>query len=104
MQAIQHDCAKQMSIEDMAKTVGMSTSNFHRAFRQVTDDTPLQYLKKVRLTQARNLMAQDGYRVGAAALAVGYESAAQFSRDFKSYFGVTAVDARRNGYVFAPSS
>ena len=32
--------------------VGMSTSNFHRAFRQVTNDTPLQYIKKVRLTQA----------------------------------------------------
>lgn len=100
MQDIHLDCARRRSIEDMARMVGMSSSNFHRAFRQVTNDTPLQYIKKVRLTQARNLMVQERYRVGAAALAVGYESAAQFSRDFKAYFGISAVDARRSGEGF----
>ena len=101
MQAIHGDCAAQRSIDDMARAVGMSASSFHRAFRQVTDDTPLQYVKKVRLTQARALIVEEGYRVGAAAAAVGYESAAQFSRDFKTYFGITAVDAQRTGTPFA---
>ena len=55
----------------------------------------------MRLTQARALIVEEGYRVGAAAAAVGYESAAQFSRDFKTYFGTTAVDARRTGNPFA---
>lgn len=100
MQNIHLDCSTHRSIDDMARSVGMSTSNFHRAFRQVTDDTPLQYLKKVRLSQARDLMAQEGYRVSSAAVAVGYESPAQFSRDFKAYFGVTPIEAKRNGYVF----
>lgn len=104
MQAIHGDCAAQRSIEDMARMVGMSSSSFHRAFRQVTDDTPLQYIKKVRLTQARALIVDEGYRVGSAASAVGYESAAQFSRDFKTYFGLTAVDARRSGNPLAATS
>lgn len=97
---IKLDCSKQRSIDDMAKMVGMSTSNFHRAFRQVANDTPLQYIKKVRLTQARDLMVQEGYRVSSAANSVGYESPAQFSRDFKAYFGATPIEAKRNGYAF----
>ncbi|MFY0611563.1 MAG: AraC family transcriptional regulator [Hyphomicrobiaceae bacterium] len=104
MQDVHLDCAKHRSIEDMAKMVGMSTSNFHRAFRQVTNDTPLQYIKKVRLSQARDLIVQEGSRVGSAAIAVGYESPAQFSRDFRSYFGFSPVEAKRNGYLLGPST
>ena len=37
-------------------------------------------------------MAHDGYNAGTAARAVGYESASQFSREFKRLFGVTPVE------------
>lgn len=99
--AMQADCARRHSVEDLARMAGMSVSAFHRAFRHVTGDTPLQYLKKVRLSVASNLLIAKNYKVCAAAIAVGYESAAQFSRDFKGYFGVNAVNARQMGYAFA---
>ncbi|MEL6767524.1 MAG: AraC family transcriptional regulator [Pseudomonadota bacterium] len=100
MSALHQRYAERFSVEEMARMAGMSTSVFHRAFRQVTNETPLQYLKKLRLSHASTLIAQEGYRVGMAANAVGYESAAQFSRDFKSHFGVSAVDAKRAGAAF----
>lgn len=99
MQTLNARLSERFSVEDMAQLAGMSASSFHRAFREVTDDTPLQYLKKVRLSRASTLMASENYRVSTAAAAVGYESAAQFSRDFKSHFGLPPGDVRKLGYA-----
>ena len=70
----------------------MSVAAFHHYFKLVTASSPLQYLKRIRLDQARRLMAHDGYNAGTAARAVGYESPSQFSREFKRLFGVTPVE------------
>jgi AraC-like DNA-binding protein len=67
----------------------MSVSAFHHTFRLVTASSPLRYLKRIRLDQARRLMAHDGYNAGTAARAVGYESPSQFSREFKPKFEST---------------
>ena len=84
--------ASPLSAEDMAGKAGMSVSAFHHSFKLVTASSPLQYLKRIRLDQARRLMAHDGYNAGSAARAVGYESPSQFSREFKRLFGVTPVE------------
>ena len=60
--------------------------------RSLTSATPLQYLKNVRLTKARTLMIRTGVSVAAAAHAVGYESASQFSREFRRFFGVPPIE------------
>ncbi len=78
---------KPMSVDQLAAMVNMSTSSFYRAFKEVTDLPPIQYIKKVRLNKARELFLEKRLRVGEVATAVGYESASQFSREFKRYFG-----------------
>ncbi len=75
-----------IEVEQLAKLVSMSPSAFHRCFKEVTSCSPIQYLKKIRLNKARDLLQQQGLKVKDAALEVGYESAAQFSREFKRYF------------------
>ncbi len=67
----------------------MSVSAFHHNFKSVTSTSPLQYLKSYRLHKARMLILHDGLKASTAAVRVGYESASQFSREFKRYFGVT---------------
>ena len=77
-------------------TENMSVSAFHHNFKSVTSTSPLQYLKTYRLHKARMLMIHDGMKASAAAMRVGYESASQFSREFKRYFGMTpGEDAAR---------
>ena len=77
-------------------TENLSVSAFHHNFKSVTSTSPLQYLKTYRLHKARMLMIHDGMKASAAAMRVGYESASQFSREFKRYFGVTpGEDASR---------
>lgn len=92
LQRIHTEYAQNLSIEALAETAGMSPSAFHQNFRAVTSNSPLQYLKTVRLHKARMLMAQDGLRAGIAAERVGYESASQFSREFKRLFGMSPVE------------
>ncbi|BHH85222.1 AraC family transcriptional regulator [Desulforhopalus sp. 52FAK] len=76
-----------LPVESLASLVNMSPSAFHRSFQDVTSSSPVQYIKKIRLNKARELLLERSVRVGEAANVVGYESAAQFSREFKRYFG-----------------
>lgn len=87
--------AKAIAVESLAHQARMSPSTFYQKFKAVTTMSPLQYLKSVRLGKACLLMVQDGYTASAAAFAVGYESAPQFSREYKRLFGVSpGQDAR----------
>ncbi|HWL08195.1 MAG TPA: AraC family transcriptional regulator, partial [Planctomicrobium sp.] len=89
---IHSEYAEPIGTEEMAKRAGMSVSVFHHHFKLVTASSPLQYLKRIRLDQARLLMVQDGYNASMAAHAVGYESPSQFSREFKRLFGKTPTE------------
>jgi AraC-like DNA-binding protein len=92
---LHRDYANPVDVESLARQVKMSPSTFYQKFKGVTTMSPLQYLKGVRLGKARLLMVQDGYTASAAAFAVGYESAAQFSREYKRQFGASpAQDAK----------
>lgn len=82
-------------IKQLAVSAHMSTSAFHKSFKDITADSPLQYLKKIRLTKARDLIVQRKMRANLAASEVGYESPSQFSREFKRYFGESPADVMR---------
>ncbi len=89
MNHLHQNYAKAIDIESLARQAKMSPSVFYQKFKAVTTMSPLQYLKSVRLDKARLLMVQDGCTASAAAFAVGYESAPQFSREYKRQFGVS---------------
>ena len=92
-----------ISVETLARQAAMSTSAFHRAFKRVTGESPLQYVKKLRLNKARTLLVHQDVAVSDAAFQVGYESPAQFSRDFRRYFGAPPSQARGTGYSLLSS-
>ncbi|MDP4098837.1 AraC family transcriptional regulator [Paenibacillus sp. P96] len=74
-------------IEQLAKSVNMSTSAFHKHFKRATAMSPLQYQKTVRLQEARRLMLTENVQASAASFHVGYESPSQFSREYARMYG-----------------
>ena len=79
--------SERLSIDDIARVAGMSTSALYHKFREVTRMSPLQYLKKIRLHHARTLMVARGLNASEAGFQVGYTNPSQFSREFKRLFG-----------------
>jgi len=104
LQKLHTEYSTRINISALARDVGMSDSALHAHFRAVTGASPLQYLKTIRLHRARTLMVQESIGAAAAAQIVGYDSASQFSREFKRFFGSSpTVESRkiRTAFGFA---
>ncbi|HYA71940.1 MAG TPA: AraC family transcriptional regulator, partial [Roseiarcus sp.] len=78
---------KPFKVEDLAAKAGLSASAFHNRFRAVTAMSPLQFQKRMRLSEARRLMFTQHMDASTAAFEVGYESPSQFSREYRRLFG-----------------
>lgn len=76
-----------ISVNELAEKAHMSSSTFRQHFRTITGLSPLQYLKNLRLQDARHWMLYEGIDAGNAAIRVGYESVTQFNREYARMFG-----------------
>ena len=85
---LQENYNKQHNITSIAGYAGMSKSALHHVFERFVGQSPIQYLKKIRLHQAQLMIVGKGYNASEAADEVGYNSTSQFSREFKRQFGL----------------
>jgi AraC-like DNA-binding protein len=76
-----------VQIEELARLSAMSVTSFHRHFRAVALMSPLQYLKQIRLQEARARLLARAEDVATVGHAVGYDSPSQFSREYKRAYG-----------------
>lgn len=86
---LRRDFRAPIEIPELARNVGMSASSFHKHFKAITASSPLQYRKSLQLLEARRLLRAGSLSVTEAAFDVGYESVAQFSRDYSRKFGAS---------------
>lgn len=78
---------ERLDFKAVAALAGMSVSVFYDRFKAVAAVSPLQYQKYVRLHEARRRMIANQAGAAEVGFAVGYESASQFSREYKRLFG-----------------
>jgi len=83
---IHHNLHEVISINNLAEMANMSTSSFRKAFKEIMHLPPLQYAKSIKLDHAYTLI-KEGKNVNEAGYMVGYNSPAQFSREYKRHFG-----------------
>lgn len=89
---IHAELGRPLTVEDLANQAAMSPSHFAHSFRSVAGVTPMRYLRDARLDAARALMAGSGMRPADAALQVGFDSPAHFTRLFRQRYECTPGD------------
>jgi len=91
---------KPVSVDELADIVNMSSSGFHKKFKQVMHLSPLQYAKAIKLNRAQTYI-MDGKSVTEASYMVGYNNLAQFSREYKRHFGILPSATRETSFLAA---
>ena len=90
-----HDCpGKVWRNEDLAKLAGMSLSRFAETFLTEVGEPPASYLRRWRLTLARQDIMK-GHRVDVVARRYGFTSSEGFSKAFRKHHGETPIALRR---------
>lgn len=84
-----------ISIEEYAKSCGMSISWFIRNFKKFTGTTPMQYIVSIRIANAQLLLETTQYTISEISGIVGYDNPLYFSRLFHKQKGVSPSDYRK---------
>ncbi|USD43830.1 helix-turn-helix domain-containing protein [Vibrio sp. SCSIO 43135] len=96
IQFIDANYASPLSMHDVASELYMSESSVHRLFESHFQESFSQYLKKLRLNRASDLLIHSRLSITVIAEKVGYRNQANFNRLFKEYKGVTPSQYRKD--------
>jgi len=75
--------------DELADVAGLSPSRFHALFIEATGHSPLQYLTRLRLRQAQEMLLSTSRSIGEISESVGFRDLFHFSRTFKRFNGVS---------------
>lgn len=95
VQALHADCARAWTLEALASHAGLSRTSLAERFRKTMGNTPLTYLRTVRMQQAMGALSESERSLEQIAQEVGYQDAFSFSKVFKKTVGVAPRDFRR---------
>lgn len=95
--ALENDCSKDWKLEDLMAIAHMSRSNLMRVFRKATGQTPIEYLIRLRIQKAMDLLRNTSLSITEIALDVGFNDSNYFTRQFRRVLGETPRAFRQSG-------
>ncbi|PKO13201.1 MAG: hypothetical protein CVU39_20095 [Chloroflexi bacterium HGW-Chloroflexi-10] len=91
MTFIDHNLTSDLDLASVAQAANFSPYHFHRIFSALTGETPQDYISRLRVERAANMLVKSpALSITEIAFACGYSSSSVFSRSFKKTFGVPA--------------
>lgn len=90
-----HDLEAPPSLSELANRVGMSITKLKMLFPKIYGTPPYEYLRKMRMQRAMELLCQEGMNVTEAATAVGYSSISHFAKAFHREYAIYPSKIRR---------
>jgi AraC family transcriptional regulator len=100
---VQEKMEEDLSLEEMARTVGLSAAHFSQVFRNTTGQTPYQCLLWHRVQRAKEMLRSAEMRVLDVAIACGFKTQQHFARVFRHASGVSPTEYRREFLHFEPA-
>ena len=75
--------------EDIATSLGVGYSWFRQAFKRITGISPAQYIARLLISRAKEMLISESYTITETAYLLGFESVGQFSTAFRKIEGTT---------------
>ncbi|MBD79303.1 MAG: AraC family transcriptional regulator [Crocinitomicaceae bacterium] len=91
---IEHHFKKKISVDELAEMCNVSRRSFIRRFKAATDNTPIEYVQRVRIEAAKKLLESSNENVNEVMFEVGYSDAKTFRNLFKKMVGLSPVQYR----------
>jgi DNA-binding response OmpR family regulator len=99
MNVINHNLSNsEVNVEMIAKEVGLSRVHLYRKLKELTNQSPRDFIRNVRLRQAATLLASKQYNVSEVTSLTGFSDVAVFSRAFKELYGETPTAYANENY------
>lgn len=83
------------SIPQLAQSCGMSQTQVYRKLKALTDKTPSQFIRSIRLKEGKKLLENSDLNISEIAYEVGFTDPNYFSRTFQQAFGISPRDYRK---------
>jgi AraC family transcriptional regulator of arabinose operon len=93
---MQNNLSSSITLDNIAKSVNLSTSFFSRKFRQDTGYAPIEYFNHLRIQRACQLLHFSNFRINEVASQLGIDDPFYFSRLFKKQMGVSPAEYRKS--------
>lgn len=84
-----------LSVDAIADEVGISRVHLHRKMKELTGQTPHDFIRNIRLKRAAQLLTNQNMNITEVMYACGFNNAASFSTIFKKFYGLSPRDFMR---------
>jgi len=81
-----------LNIEEMGTELGMSRVHLYRKLKSLTNQTPSEFVRTIRLKQAAYLLSQNKINISEVAYAVGFSSHQYFTNCFQNFFNMSPTE------------
>jgi YesN/AraC family two-component response regulator len=96
IQYINKNYAKDLNMAVVSNYISMNYSLFSYSFKQYTGSNFVDYLKNIRISEAKRLLKETDMRINEISQAIGYDNEKHFMKMFKSTCGVSPSEYRKN--------
>jgi transcriptional regulator GlxA family with amidase domain len=98
VQIVEKNIAKsELDVDLLAKNVGVSRTQLFRKISALTNMTPKELVRDIRLKRAAQLLSQNILNINEVALEVGISDISYFRKLFKEKYGMNASEYQKNG-------
>jgi signal transduction histidine kinase/DNA-binding response OmpR family regulator/ligand-binding sensor domain-containing protein len=88
-----------LSVDKICKEIGMSRSQLHRKLTAIVGYSPNNFIKAIRLNEAKKLLLIQEYNINEIAYMIGFNDPSYFGRAFKKEFGMTPKSFSNNSLL-----
>jgi signal transduction histidine kinase/DNA-binding response OmpR family regulator/ligand-binding sensor domain-containing protein len=88
----EHIADPEFSVDDLARKLLMNRKQVYRKIKALTDSTPVEFIRAIRLKQAAVLLRSHQYTISEITYMVGFQDFKYFRERFKAFFGVNPSD------------